>query len=143
MKPEGCLRHYPSYGGMKMPRPKKCRKVCCLPKYDEFGPKREREDDTEPIVLTVDEYETVRLIDNEGVSQEECSAYMRIARTTVQQIYTVARKKLADALVNGRPLIIRGGHYRLCDGKEAYCECSGCHGHGRRIVGQRGEDEEK
>lgn len=126
-----------------MPRPRKCRKVCCLPKYDEFRPARATGGDGEPVVLTVDEYETVRLIDNEGFSQEECGKYMRIARATVQQIYAEARKKLAAALVNGRPLIIKGGDYRLCDGNEACC--SGCHRHrhGRMMAEQIMEDEGK
>ena len=51
-----------------MSRPRKCRKVCCLPKVNEFHPKdRERENNI--IILTVDEYETIRLIDKEGLSQ--------------------------------------------------------------------------
>ena len=83
-----------------MPRPKKCRKVCCLPDNDGFVPVRGGEELT-PIVLNVDEYESIRLIDREGFSQEQCGEYMRIARTTVQQIYAAARKKLADALVEG------------------------------------------
>ena len=65
-----------------MPRPKKCRKVCHLPHISEFRPRGSRS--SEYIALTVDEYETIRLIDKEGFSQEECGAYMRIARTTVQ-----------------------------------------------------------
>ena len=112
-----------------MPRPKKCRKVCCLPQTNEFYPARESEPPRELVVMTVDEYEAVRLIDNEGFSQEECSEYMGIARTTVQQIYLSARKKIARTLVEGLALKIEGGDYRLCDGKEQYCGCGGCWRH--------------
>lgn len=112
-----------------MPRPKKCRKVCCLPPISEFVPVGENQVCREAVVMTVDEYETIRLIDNEGFSQEECSGYMNIARTTVQQIYDSARKKIARALVAGLPLKIEGGNYRLCDGKERYCGCGGCRRH--------------
>lgn len=111
-----------------MPRPRKCRKVCHLPQTMEFVPVDSCDRST-PVILTVDEYETIRLIDKQGFSQEECGAYMKIARTTVQQIYTTARKKLADVLVDGLPLKIEGGDYQLCDGKEAYCECGGCYKH--------------
>ena len=82
-----------------MPRPRKCRKVCRLPLHGEFRPVNGNRKNI--IVLTVDEYETVRLIDKEGFSQEQCGVYMHIARTTVQQIYTSARKKIAHALVDG------------------------------------------
>lgn len=81
------------------------------------------------IVMTVDEYETIRLIDYQGFSQEECSEYMKVARTTVQQTYNNARKKLADFLVQGSFLRIEGGQYKLCDGTESSCNCGGCHKH--------------
>ncbi len=111
-----------------MPRPRKCRKVCQMPLTQDFIPKGITYDG-EPIVLAVDEYEAIRLIDKEGFSQEECGTYMNIARTTVQQIYTSARKKIADALVDALPLKIEGGEYQLCGGEEEYCGCGGCMRH--------------
>lgn len=80
----------------------------------------------ERVVLTVDEYESIRLIDKQGISQEECAAYMQVARTTVQAIYNSARRKLADALVNGKGIKISGGDYHLCDGKASCCDCAAC-----------------
>ena len=90
----------------------------------------------EAVVLTVDEYEAVRLIDRQGFSQEECSAYMQVARSTVQSIYNSARKKLAEALVDGRSLRIEGGNYQLCDGSEVYCGCGGCRRHRLACMGR-------
>jgi uncharacterized protein len=93
--------------------------------------------------MTVDEYEAVRLIDNEGFSQEECSEYMGIARTTVQMIYLSARKKIARTLVEGLALKIEGGDYRLCDGKEQYCGCGGCWRHRLAYMEQMQKEEQK
>jgi len=76
--------------------------------------------------MTVDEYETIRLMDKEGLSQEETGQRMRIARTTVQMIYASARKKLAQVLVEGRPLRIEGGDYHLCDGDPSQCPDRSC-----------------
>ena len=109
-----------------MPRPRKCRKVCRLPDNEGFVPVRGDEELT-PIVLNVDEYEAIRLIDREGLSQEQCGEYMHIARTTVQQMYAVARKKLADALVEGLPLRIEGGDYALCNGNSEAYGCRNCY----------------
>ena len=78
-----------------MPRPVKCRKVCHFPNVLEFFPADDTEKKT-PIVLTVDEYETIRLLDKKGYSQEQCAVSMQIARTTVQRIYELARKKIAE-----------------------------------------------
>jgi len=99
-----------------MARPMKWRKVCCLPERNKFGPLDLPADANNYINMTVDEYETIRLIDLEGFTQEECSKQMNVARTTVQGIYIEARKKIAESLVNGKVLLIGGGEYRLCDG---------------------------
>ena len=112
-----------------MPRPRKWRKVCCLPESNRFGPLDAKLDPLYFVTMTVDEYETIRLIDLEGFTQEECAAQMNIARTTVQGMYTDARRKLADSLVNGKALIIEGGDYELCNGLEKSCGCGGCGRH--------------
>ena len=80
-----------------------------------------------PIVLTVDEYETIRLLDKKGYSQEQCAASMQVARTTVQRIYEIARKKIADALIDGHPLRIEGGDFIICDGQSSNCSFGGCY----------------
>ncbi len=109
-----------------MPRPTKCRRVCSFPQTLAFTPSQNAEEN-EPVILTVDEYETIRLIDKEGLSQEQCSNRMQIARTTAQKIYENARRKIADALVEGLSLEIRGGEYQLCDGRDALCKSNGCY----------------
>ncbi len=116
-----------------MARPMKWRKVCCLPESSKFGPLDSPADAKNNINMTVDEYETIRLIDLEGFTQEECAKQMNVARTTVQGIYIEARKKLAESLVNGKVLLIKGGEYRLCDGLGNGCG-RGCHRHGHGRV---------
>ena len=106
------------YGVNDMPRPRKWRRVCDLPDINLFGPLNGKVAVGDFIIMTVEEYETIRLIDFEGMMQEECAARMNVARTTVQKIYNDARKKVAEALVNGRALKIEGGDYRLCEEHE-------------------------
>ncbi len=74
-----------------MPRPIRCRKIERLPVFRSFSP-----DDAEAgesVRMSVDEFEAFRLLDDEGLTQEECAARMNIARTTVTAIYNSARKK--------------------------------------------------
>ncbi len=113
-----------------MARPMKWRKVCCLPENNRFGPLSLITDEGSQIKMTVDEYETIRLIDLEGFTQEECAKQMNVARSTVQGIYIEARKKVAESLVNGKVLSIEGGEYQLCDGLGNGCG-RGCHRHRR------------
>ena len=109
-----------------MARPRKWRKVCCMPENNRFGPLGIRWPAASPVIMAVDEYEAVRLIDLEGMTQEACAEKMHVARTTVQAIYTAARKKIADSLVNGKVLFIDGGDYKLCNGGDTRCTGGGC-----------------
>ena len=90
-----------------MPRPVRCRRIERMPVYRSFSPDDAPETGT--VFMTVDEYEALRLMDCEGLTQEACAARMNIARTTVTAIYENARRKVADALVNGKRLLITGG----------------------------------
>lgn len=108
-----------------MPRPPKCRRICSLPGHTAFGPLGQEGNAENIVEMTLDEYETIRLMDLENCTQEECAARMDVARTTIQAVYTSARQKLADSLVNGRPLIIRGGHYQLCCHTQTCCGRAG------------------
>ncbi len=82
---------------------------------------REGDPDTERVVLTLEEFETIRLVDYEKQTHSQCAAQMDISRTTVTEIYEVARQKIADCIVNGKRLVIEGGDYRICNGAASYC----------------------
>lgn len=103
-----------------MPRPQKFRFVCNMPETKEFIPKKNICEKT--VVMSIDEYEVLRLIDYEKNTQEECSQKMNIARTTVQNIYERARYKLADTLINGKRLLIEGGNVKICSHKRCGCQ---------------------
>lgn len=105
-----------------MARPQKKKRVCRKPKFEVFAP-QDIAEITTSIDLTIDEYETIRLIDLKGVSREECARRMSIARTTAQDIYNSARNKLARALVEGAELRITGGNFDLCDGNAGCPDC--------------------
>ncbi len=102
-----------------MARPTRCRRICMEPAYDSFSPDKALL--YENIVLTIDEYEAVRLIDLEKLTHEQCARQMDISRTTVTELYETARYKIADSIVNGKRLLISGGHYRICDGTNSCC----------------------
>ena len=103
-----------------MSRPVKVRRVCSEPKYRRFVPSCGECKD--PVILSTEEYEVMRHVDYQKMTQVECALKMEISRSTVTEIYESARTKIADALVNGKELCIEGGNYRVCDGGE----CSPC-----------------
>lgn len=112
-----------------MPRPCKRRRICEKPACERLIPMGNMDGssgavgakDFGCITMALDEYECIRLIDLEGLTQEQCAKQMDVARTTVQAIYGSARAKLAECLVKGKELIIDGGNYVVCDG--TFVEC--------------------
>ncbi len=107
-----------------MARPQRCRRVCSLPKTEAFSPIPRCSDCD--VIMTIDEYEVIRLIDLVGLTQEQCARQIEVSRTTVTGIYDSARYKMADALVHGKRLLIEGGHIKMC---EYACTCDSpcCH----------------
>ncbi|MBQ2817876.1 MAG: DUF134 domain-containing protein [Clostridia bacterium] len=107
-----------------MPRPQRFRRVCAEPVCLSFSP--DKPGALEDILLSVDEFEVIRLVDHEKMTHEQCARQMDISRTTVTEVYESARFKLSKALVEGRRLLISGGNYKLCDGSFTGCKFGRC-----------------
>ena len=96
-----------------MPRTTKCRRIYGFPDYYSFIPEDADAGSIETIMLSLDEFETIRLLDHEGLNQEECAVRMGVARTTVTAMYESARKKIIGAIVEGKRLCIAGGNIEI------------------------------
>lgn len=124
-----------------MARPSKLRCICSVPEITEFLPAGRTTG--VPVVLGLDEYECMRLLDYEGCSQAACAEKMQVGRTTVTRMYNQARKKLITALAEARPIALRGGDVFLCPALRP--ECVGnphcCHLQSKKIVESEETDE--
>ncbi len=100
-----------------MPRPNKPKRVRSLPICERFMPEKGSCTGHE-ILMSVEEFETLRLIDYQGLTQEECARKMGVGRATVQAMYTEARKKTARFLAEAATLRIHGGNYCLGEQEE-------------------------
>jgi predicted DNA-binding protein (UPF0251 family) len=96
-----------------MARPVKLRCVAQLPTTGFFRPAGVPVDVLQGVRLSVDEVEAIRLKDLEDLEQEECAEKMHISRPTFHRILESGRKKLADALINGKAIEIEGGNFEL------------------------------
>ena len=96
-----------------MPRPRRCRRVGFQPDVTYFKPAGVRMVDLEESILTVDEFEAVRLKDLEGLDQEIAAKKMNISQPTFHRLVLSARKKIADAIVNGKAIKIEGGNFEF------------------------------
>lgn len=115
-----------------MPRPKKQKLICELPTCSTFAPCGNARTDNEMVLMSLEEYETIRLIDYNNMDQAHCAEEMGVARSTVQRLYMDARRKIAGCIVEGRMLKIHGGDYTLCAKREDPAKCDGCRRHRKR-----------
>jgi len=95
-----------------MVRPRLCRRVGFDPNVTYFKPRGIPLRELEEVILPVDEYEAVRLKDLEGLEQEECAKKMNISQPTFHRLVISARKKIADAIINGKAIKIEGGNHK-------------------------------
>ena len=98
-----------------MSRPRKCRRVENLPGTTYFKPAGIPMRVLEDVLLTVDEVEALRLKEIEELDQEESAGRMGISRPTFQRILASARKKIADAVLNGKAIRIEGGIFAMAN----------------------------
>ena len=89
-----------------MPRPKKYRKVCCNPSAYYFKPRGIPISELEEITIEQDELESLRLADLLAYSHENASKEMKISRATFGRILEIARRKVADGILNGKAIKI-------------------------------------
>ena len=107
-----------------MPRPKRKRKMQAAPIATAFGPVNEpNKPSSFEINLLLEEFESLRLSDYEGMSHFEAAELMHISRPTYTRIYNSARKKMAKALVENKLIYIRGGQV---DFAEDWYRCHDC-----------------
>ena len=89
-----------------MPRPRKHRRVCCSPTAYYFKPRGIPMKELEEITLDHDELESLRLADFLAYSHEKAANEMKISRATFGRILEIARKKVADGILNGKAIRI-------------------------------------
>ncbi len=122
-----------------MSRPQKSRKVLNPPKMLGFKPFGLPTCELEQVTLKFEEYESIKLVDYEMLSQEKAAELMDVSRPTFTRIYNRALKTIAKAFVEGKVIGIEGGNYqfdkdwyrcekcyKLIEGLENHIKCSGC-----------------
>ena len=90
-----------------MVRPIKLRKICFDPNVTYFKPRAVPLSALEEITLDIDELEALRLCDLQNLEQTGAAKKMKISQSTIQRILTVARKKVTEALIEGKAIKIR------------------------------------
>lgn len=122
-----------------MPRQKQFRTIVSPPLMQGFKPFGIPRSELEQVILQFDEYEAMRLLDHEGLTQEQAAERMNVSRPTLTRIYESARKTIAKAFVEAKMIVIEGGNvdfgrewfrcckcHKLVDGEENHVPCKNC-----------------
>ncbi|MFB6317116.1 DUF134 domain-containing protein [Saccharicrinis sp. FJH54] len=106
-----------------MSRPKRLRKISNPPRIKGMNPFGYYGILKDPVQLFHEEYECIRLLDYEGMTQSDASELMEVSRPTLTRIYDSARRKIATAFTEARQLKIEGGQAIFAD---HWYECIDC-----------------
>jgi predicted DNA-binding protein (UPF0251 family) len=107
------------------PRPKRVRKIVNPPLIKGFKPYGSESENSnrQPVFLLYEEYESIRLCDFEMLNHLDASVFMEVSRSTFTRIYLIARRKIAEAFVKGRQIVIEGGKVYF---DSDWYQCSHC-----------------
>ncbi len=108
-----------------MVRPRICRQVHCEPNVNYFKPRGIPLTRLDQVTLAVDELEAIRLHDFQEIEQTLAAEKMNISQPTFHRTLESARKKVADALVNGKAIKIEGGDYTTKSTRQFGCDDCG------------------
>lgn len=122
-----------------MPRPFKCRTLTNPPIMKGYKPFGIAFCSSVSVRLSLEEYESFRLINYEMLMQDDAANRMNVSRPTFTRIYNRALKTIALAFAEGRAIEIEGGNYvfsnewyrckrcyKLVNGCENHKQCEGC-----------------
>ena len=122
-----------------MPRPQKCRNICFPPKMKGFKPYGMPMCKIEPVIMKLEEFESIRLVNYDGLPQDQAAEQMNVSRPTFTRIYNKALKQIAISFVEGKAINIGGGNYfldkewyrckkcyKLIEGIENHFKCKDC-----------------
>ncbi len=104
-----------------MARPRQCRRVGSMPESNYFKPRGIPLSALGEVILTVDEFEAIKLADLEGLYQEQAAGRMNVSRQTFGRIIESAHKKVAETLVKGKALKIEGGEIEMAAMRKFQC----------------------